>query len=397
VRTRAVGQEVIGSLTPGQALIRVVRDELVALMGETNEGLNLATEPPAVVLMAGLQGSGKTTTLAKLAKRLKEKERKEVLVVSCDIYRPAAIDQLEILAREVGVEFFPSHGAQDPREIARAALAHARLKFKDVLLVDTAGRLHIDELLMREIADLHEILRPIETLFVVDSMMGQDAVKTAKAFHETLPLTGIVLTKTDGDSRGGAALSVRQVIGQPIKFMGVGEKVGALEPFHPDRLASRILGMGDVLSLIEEMEQKADHGKAAELATKLAEGRGFDLQDFRAQLNELHKLGGTGKLMEMLPGAHEIPDRESKSGAGDKEFKKFAAIIDSMTPKERTFPALLKASHKMRIARGSGTEVQDINRLLKQFEQMQKMMKLMQGGNLARMMRNMKGMLPGMH
>jgi signal recognition particle subunit SRP54 len=395
VRARAVGAEVIGTLTPGQALIRVVRDELVTMMGEANERLNLAAEPPAVVLMAGLQGSGKTTSLAKLAKRLHEKEKKDVLVVSCDVYRPAAIDQLEILAREVGVEFFPSKGIGDPRQIATKALEHARKKFKDVLLVDTAGRLHIDELMMKELADLHGLLKPVETLFVVDSMMGQDAVATAKVFGDTLPLTGVILTKTDGDARGGAALSVRQVTGKPIKFIGVGEKVGALEPFHPDRMASRILGMGDVLSLIEEVEQKVDHEKVDAFARKMKEGKEFDLQDFRDQLAQMQSMGGIGGLMDKMPGMGDLKDKARKTDMGDREFRKFAAIIDSMTRKERRFPALLKASQKRRISKGSGTEVADINRLLRQFEQMQKMMKkFSKKGMMNKMMQGLKGRLP---
>ncbi|MFA5627340.1 MAG: signal recognition particle protein [Thiohalomonadaceae bacterium] len=393
VRSRAVGQEVAASLTPGQVLVKVVHDELVHLMGDTQSTLNLKVRPPAVILMAGLQGSGKTTTVGKLARWLKETQDKKVLVVSADIYRPAAIQQLKTLAGEVGVEFFPSEINQDPVEIGHAALDHARKYNFDVLLVDTAGRLHIDEQMMAEIQRLHKTLDPAETLFVVDSMTGQDAVNAAKAFDEALPLTGVVLTKTDGDARGGAALSVRQITGKPIKFLGVGEKTTALEPFHPDRIASRILGMGDVLSLVEEVQTKVDRQQAEKLAKKLSKGKGFDLADFRDQLRQLQNMGGVASLMDKLPGMGQVP-AAVKNQVNDKEFKHLEAIINSMTQQERRYPDLIKGSRKRRIAAGSGTQVQDVNRLLKQFAQMQKMMKKMSGGGMAKMMRSLKGRLP---
>jgi len=393
VREKAMGEEVLRSLTPGQTLIKIVYDELVAVMGAANEGLNLATQPPAVVLMAGLQGSGKTTSVAKLARWLQERQRKSVMVVSSDVYRPAAIDQLQTLAGEVGAEFFPSHTGQRPVAIAQEALATARRRFKDVLIVDTAGRLHVDEAMMAEIQELHAALRPIETLFVVDSMTGQDAANAARAFSDALPLTGVILTKADGDARGGAALSIRQVTGKPIKFLGVGEKTGALEPFHPDRVASRILGMGDVLSLVEDVQRKVDHEKAQALVSKLRGGQDFDLGDFKEQLEQMNRLGGMATLMEKLPGMGQMPDG-LKQQMNDKEVKKLIAIVNSMTPRERAFPALIKAAHKRRVAAGSGTQVQDINRLLKQFTQMQRMMKKMKGGGMARMMRGLRGRLP---
>ena len=393
VRVRALGQEVIGTLTPGQALIRVVRDELTTLMGEAGVGLDFNTQPPVVILLAGLQGSGKTTTAAKLAKRLKEQDRKAVAVVSCDIYRPAAIDQLRILAGEIGVECYPSTETT-PERIALAALDMARRQLKDVLIVDTAGRLTIDEAMMAEIRGLHAALAPRETLFVIDAMTGQDAVRTAQAFNDALPLTGVILTKADGDARGGAALAVRHITGKPIKFIGMGEKIHALEPFHPDRMASRILGMGDVLSLIEEVEQKVDKQKAAKVAEKLATGKGFDLADFREQLEQMKNMGGLASLMSKLPGVAELPD-QVKNRVNDKEMVKLAAIIDSMTPRERKFPAILKASRKVRIAKGSGTQVQDVNRLLKQFENMQRMMKkVSKKGGLQALMRGMRSQLP---
>jgi signal recognition particle subunit SRP54 len=396
VKSRAVGKDVLESLTPGQALIKIVNDELVKLMGESNEELNLSTTPPAVVLMAGLQGAGKTTSVGKLARWLKEKKNKSVMVVSADVYRPAAIEQLKTLATEVGVEFFPSSGGEKPVAIATAALDAARKKHIDVLLLDTAGRLHIDDEMMAEIQQLHSAVEPIETLFVVDSMTGQDAANTAKAFGDALPLTGVILTKTDGDARGGAALSVRQITGKPIKFLGVGEKSTALEPFHPDRLASRILDMGDVLSLVEEVQQKVDHKKAEQLANKLRKGKGFDLEDFRDQLRQMQSLGGVGALMEKLPGMGNIPDA-AKAQVNDKEFLRLEAIINSMTPGERQRPDIIRGSRKRRIASGSGTQVQDVNRLLKQFTQMQKMMKKMKGGGMAKMLRGLKGgMPPGM-
>ena len=393
VKEKAVGQEVMKSLTPGQAFIKVVNDQLVELMGEANEELALNAAPPAVVMMAGLQGSGKTTTVAKLSRWLKERKKKSVLVVSCDVYRPAAIDQLETLAKEVDVNFFPSTIEQDPVDIANAAMDHARKQFIDVVIVDTAGRLHIDEEMMGEIKRLHAAITPIETLFVVDSMTGQDAANTAKAFNDALPLTGVVLTKTDGDARGGAALSIRQITGKPIKFLGVGEKTEALEPFHPDRLASRILGMGDVLSLVEQAQQTIDQDEAAKLAKKFQKGKGFDLEDFRSQLQQMSNMGGVASLMDKMPGMGEIP-KEAKDQVNDKEFRRMEAIISSMTMKERQRPEIIKGSRKRRIALGSGVEVQDVNRLLKQFTQMQKMMKKMKKGGMAKMMRSMKGRMP---
>ncbi|MGR9090483.1 MAG: signal recognition particle protein [Gammaproteobacteria bacterium] len=394
VKARAVGEEVIGSLTPGQALIRIVRDELTHLMGDANVGLDFAVEPPMVILMAGLQGAGKTTSTAKLARYLSEGQKKKVAVVSCDVYRPAAIEQLSILAREVGVECYPTDPEQKPEKIAAAARDLARTQFMDVLLVDTAGRLAIDEDMMREVAAIHAAVQAHETLFVVDAMTGQDAVNTAKIFNETLPLTGVVLTKADGDARGGAALSVRQVTGKPIKFVGVGEKTDALEAFHPDRMASRILGMGDVLSLIEEVEQKVDREQAEKVARKLKKGKGFDLQDFRDQLVQMQNMGGLSSLMNKLPGTAELPSHVKES-VNDKEMLKLGAIIDSMTAQERQHPAIIKASRKKRIAAGSGTQIQDVNRLLKQFNQMQKMMKKMtKKGALKNMMRGMGGRLP---
>ncbi len=390
VRERAVGTEVLGSLTPGQALVKVVHDELVGIMGEANEGLNLAVRPPAVILMAGLQGSGKTTTVAKLSRFLKEREKKSVMVVSADVYRPAAIDQLKTLASEVGAEFFPSDPSQDPVDIATAALAHARKRFVDVVIVDTAGRLHIDEAMMAEIQRLHAAIEPAETLFVVDSMTGQDAANTAKAFGDALPLTGVVLTKTDGDARGGAALSVRHITGRPIKFLGVGEKTTALEPFHPDRVASRILDMGDVVSLVEEVQRKVDHDKAEKLAQKFKKGQGFDLEDFRDQLQQLQNMGGVASLLDKLPGMTNVPDAV-RNQVDDKQFRRLEAIINSMTPEERRKPDIIKGSRKRRIATGSGAQVQDVNRLLKQFTQMQKMMKKMKKGGMAKMLRGLKG------
>ncbi|MCB1762228.1 MAG: signal recognition particle protein [Gammaproteobacteria bacterium] len=390
VKQKALGEEVMRSLTPGQVMIKIVNDELVRVMGAANERLNLSAQPPAVVLMAGLQGSGKTTSVAKLARWLRETQRKSVMVVSCDVYRPAAIDQLQRLAAEVGAEFFPSNTAQKPLDIATDALAHARKQFKDVLIVDTAGRLHVDEQMMGEIKQLHARIKPVETLFVVDSMTGQDAAVTAKAFNEALQLTGVVLTKTDGDARGGAALSIRQITGKPIKFLGSGEKSDALEPFHPERMASRILGMGDVLSLVEEVHRKVDHGKAEQLAKKLQAGKGFDLYDFREQMEQMAKMGGISSLMDKLPGMGNIPDHV-KGQINDREIHRTIAIINSMTAQERRFPAIIKGSRKRRIALGSGTQVQEINKLLKQFAQMQKMMKKMQGGGMAKMMRSLKG------
>jgi len=394
VRTKAMGEDVLNSLTPGQTLIKIVNDELVSLMGEVNEGLGLSVQPPAVVLMAGLQGSGKTTSVAKLARWLKEKQKKKVMVVSCDVYRPAAIEQLKTVAAEVEADFFPSSGDQKPVDIARRAVDAARKGLQDVLIVDTAGRLHVDASMMDEIKALHAAVDPAETLFVVDSMTGQDAANTARAFGDALPLTGVVLTKTDGDARGGAALSIRHITGKPIKFLGVGEKTTALEPFHPDRVASRILGMGDVLSLVEEVQSKVDQKQAQKLVKKLKKGKGFDLADFRAQLLQMSNMGGMASMMDKLPGMNEIPDHV-KNQVNDKEMLRLVAIINSMTKKEREFPAVIKGSRKRRIAAGSGTQIQDVNRLLKQFTQMQKMMKKMKGGGMAKMMRGLKGRMPG--
>jgi len=393
VRARAVGQEVIKSLTPGQALIKVVNEELVATMGETNDALDLRAQPPAVILMAGLQGSGKTTSTAKLARWLKENQKKSVAVTSCDIYRPAAIKQLETLAEQVGAEFFPSQQNQDPADIARDALEYARKHVLDVLIVDTAGRLHIDEEMMQEIARVHAVLNPVETLFVVDSMTGQDAANTAKAFHEALPLTGVVLTKADGDARGGAALSIRAITGKPIKFMGVGEKTAALEPFYPDRIASRILGMGDVLSLVEEAERKIDKEQVDKLTTKLKKGKRFDFEDFRTQLEQMMGMGGLSGLMDKLPGMTDVP-KAVKNQVNDRELVRMVAMINSMTAHERRFPDVIKGSRRRRIAAGSGNQVQDVNRLLKQFTQMQKMMKKLSKGGMGKMLRGMKGRMP---
>ncbi len=394
VRKRAIGQEVSRALNPGQQFLKIVEQELTQMMGEANEKLNLAMQPPAVVLMAGLQGAGKTTSVAKLARFLKDKEKKKVLVVSADVYRPAAIKQLETLAAEVSAEFFPSSSDQNPIDIARNAIAHGRKIFADVVIVDTAGRLHIDEALMEEIKALHAAINPIETLFVVDAMIGQDAVNTAKAFNDALPLTGVVLTKADGDARGGAALSVRHVTGKPIKFLGVGEKVDALEPFYPDRLASRILGMGDVLSLIEDVEQKLDKAKAEKLIQKVKKGKSFDLEDLRDQLQQMQNLGGMGAILGKLPGMGDITAAAEKADVG-KQFKQMEAIISSMTPGERRDPEVINNSRKRRIALGSGTDIQDINRLLKQHKQMAKMMKKFKGGGMSKMLRGIGGMMGG--
>jgi len=393
VRERALGQEVMGSLTPGQALVGVVHRELVALMGETNAALDLATTPPAVILMAGLQGSGKTTTSGKLAKMLREQMKKKVLLASCDVYRPAAIEQLKTLAAQIEVDFFPSSGSDKPAAIALAALDYARKHYHDVLIVDTAGRLAIDEAMMSEIRGLHAALNPIETLFIVDSMQGQDAVNVAKAFADALPLTGVVLTKLDGDARGGAALSVRQVTGKPIKFAGVGEKLTGFEVFHPDRMASRILGMGDVLSLIEDAQRTVDRDEAEKFAKKLKSGKGFDLEDFKQQIGQMKKMGGVTAMLDKLPG--QLAQAAGKAQMDDRQVRRIEGIINSMTPQERAKPELLKASRKRRIAAGAGVSVQEVNRLLAQFEQTQKMMKMMAKGGMAKMMRSMKGMLPG--
>jgi signal recognition particle subunit SRP54 len=396
IRERAVGQEVLTSLTPGQALIRIVRDELTALMGERCEELDLRQTPPNVVMVAGLQGAGKTTTVAKLARRLKEHDKKSVFLASCDVHRPAAIDQLAVLAKEIGVDCYPADPKDGAVAIAQAALVEARKGFYDVIIVDTAGRLHIDSEMMDEIKRLHAALDPVETLFVVDSMTGQDAATTARAFHEALPLTGVILTKADGDARGGAALSVRFITGRPIKFVGMGEKTGALEPFYPDRIASRILGMGDVLGLIEEVERRVDRQEAEKLAERLKKGQGFDLEDFRSQLQQMRGMGGIGGLMSKLPGVSELP-QHLKDKMDDRELVKLEAIISSMTPGERRYPDIIKASRKRRISTGSGTEVQDVNRLLKQFTQIQKTMKkASKKGGLQKIMRAMGGRLPGM-
>jgi len=393
VKTRALGEDVMQSLSPGQAFLKIVQSELEATMGSANEGLNLATTPPAVIMMAGLQGAGKTTTVAKLARLLKERDKKKVTVVSADVYRPAAIRQLEVLAEEVGVDFFPSDIGQKPVAIVQAALAHARIKFSDVLIVDTAGRLAVDADMMAEIGELHAAVKPVETLFVVDAMTGQDAATTAKAFGEALPLTGVILTKVDADTRGGAALSVRSITGKPIKFLGVGEKTTALDPFHPDRLASRILGMGDVLSLIEEVESKVDKKKADKLARKIKKGKKFDLEDFREQLQQMNNMGGITGMLDKLPGMGKMA-QVAQQNVDTKMFTRMEVMIDSMTPKERRNPELIQGSRKRRITQGSGTQVQDLNRLLKQHKQMQKMMKKLKGGGMEKMMRGLGGMMP---
>ncbi|HEX7769952.1 MAG TPA: signal recognition particle protein [Dokdonella sp.] len=395
VQVKALGQEVLRSLTPGQTLVKVVRDELTALMGTANSDLNLAAAPPAVVLMAGLQGAGKTTTVAKLARHLKDRRKKKVMVVSCDVYRPAAIQQLHTLADQVEVLFHPSEGGQDPVAIAKSALDAAKKNFADVLIVDTAGRLHVDQDMMAEIKALHEALDPVETLFVVDSMTGQDAANTAKAFADALPLTGVVLTKTDGDARGGAALSVRYVTGRPIKFIGVSEKPDGLEPFHPDRLAQRILGMGDVLSLVEQVEQGVDQEKQRKLAEKVIKGKRFDLNDMKDQLEQMVNMGGMASLIDKLPGVANLPD-QVKSKVNDREVHRMIAIIGSMTKKERRHPDLLNGSRRARIARGSGTQPADVNRLLKQYQQMEKMMSKLGSGGLKGLMRQMSGAMKGM-
>lgn len=393
IRDKALGHEVLESLSPGQALVKVVNDELVSLMGETNSALDLSSQPPAVVLMAGLQGAGKTTTVGKLAKFLQEREQKKVMVVSCDVYRPAAIKQLETVAESVGATFHASEPDQKPEDIAREALQAAKRGFADVLLVDTAGRLAIDQDMMTEIQVLYDVLSPAETLFVVDSMTGQDAANTAKAFGDALPLTGVVLTKTDGDARGGAALSVRMITGKPIKFLGTGEKSEALEPFHPDRVASRILDMGDVVSLVEEVEAKVDKTKAERLAKKFKKGKAFDLNDLRDQLEQLSNMGGMQSMLEKMPGMANLP-AGVKSQMNDKELSRMIAIINSMTIQERRYPAIIKGSRKKRVAAGSGLQVQDVNRLLKHHTQMSKMMKKASKMGMAKMMRGMQGKLP---
>ncbi len=396
VKEKALGQEVVGSLTPGQALVGVVHRELTELMGGASATLNLATQPPAIILMSGLQGAGKTTTTGKLGKWLKERQKKKVLVVSCDVYRPAAIEQLKAVAAQAGIDFFPSTGDQKPADIAAAAMDWAKKHYYDVLFIDTAGRLAIDEAMMAEIRDLHALVKPIETLFVVDAMLGQDAVNTAKAFNEALPLTGVILTKLDGDSRGGAALSVRQVTGKPIKFTGVGEKLTGLEEFHPDRMASRILGMGDILGLVEDAQRGVDQEKAQAFAQKLKAGKGFDLNDFKEQMGQVRNMGGIGSLLDKLPAQFGAMAQQAGSGVEEKSLRRIEGIINSMTPKERSNPELIKASRKRRIATGAGVPVQEVNRLLNQFEQTQKMMKQFTKGGMAKMMRNMKGLMGGM-
>ncbi|MBC9073679.1 signal recognition particle protein [Thauera sp. CAU 1555] len=395
VKEKAVGQEVIGSLSPGQALVGVVHDELKALMGGTHTGLDLAAQPPAVILMAGLQGAGKTTTTGKLGKLLTERMKKKVLAVSADVYRPAAIEQLKTVAGQAGIEFFPSTPDQKPVDIALAALDYARRHYFDVLLVDTAGRLAIDEAMMAEIQALHAAVKPVETLFVVDSMLGQDAVNTARAFNDALPLTGVVLTKLDGDARGGAALSVRHVTGKPLKFAGVGEKLSGLEEFHPERMASRILGMGDILGLVEEARRGVDEDKARAFAQKLKTGKGFDLNDFKEQIGQMRSMGGIGAMLDKLPAQFAQAAGKLQGGAEEKAVGRIEGIINSMTPQERAKPEILKASRKRRIAAGAGVTVQEVNRLLNQFEQTQKMMKQFSKGGMQKMMRGLKGMLPG--
>jgi signal recognition particle subunit SRP54 len=395
VKEGALGQDVQSSLTPGQAMIKLVQSELVKVMGVANESLNLNAVPPAVILMAGLQGAGKTTTVAKLGRWLQENQKKKVGVVSADVYRPAAIKQLQVLAKEVGLEFFDSDLTQNPVEIAMNAIDAAKRKFLDVIIIDTAGRLHVDDEMMGEIKALHAAINPVETLFVVDSMTGQDAAITAKAFNDALPLTGVILTKADGDARGGAALSIRHVTGKPIKFIGVGEKTDALEPFHPDRIASRILGMGDMLSLIEEIEQKVDKEKAEKFARKMQKGKAFDLDDFREQLQQMQSMGGVTSMLDKLPGMNSVP-QEMKDKVNDKELSRQIAVIGSMTMQERRYPDLIKGNRKKRIAAGCGQQLQDVNRILKQFMMMQKMMKKFKAGNMANMIRGIKSNVRGM-
>ena len=395
IKKGALGQEVQSSLSPGQSLIKLVQAELVTVMGEANEKLNLNAVPPAIILMAGLQGAGKTTTVAKLGRWLKENQKKKVGVVSADVYRPAAIKQLQMLANDLSLDFFESDASQDPVDIAKNAIEAAKKKFLDVIIVDTAGRLHVDDEMMGEIKALHAAINPVETLFVVDSMTGQDAAITAKAFNDALPLTGVILTKADGDARGGAALSIRHITGKPIKFIGMGEKTDALEPFHPDRIASRILGMGDVLGLIEEIEQKVDKAKAEKLVKKLQKGKSFDLEDFREQLQQMQDMGGVGSMLDKLPGMSSIP-QEMKDKVNDKELSRQIAVINSMTMKERRYPDLIKGNRKKRIADGCGQQLSDVNRILKQFMMMQKMMKRFKSGNMANMMRGIKNNVRGM-
>ncbi|MFM0326280.1 signal recognition particle protein [Caballeronia glebae] len=400
VKEKALGEEVLSSLSPGQALVGVVQRELTAVIGGDYEGkaaeLNLAVTPPAVILMAGLQGAGKTTTTGKLAKLLRETSKKKVLTVSVDVYRPAAIRQLQTVTEQVGADFFPSEPNQKPADIARAAIDWAKRHYHDVVIVDTAGRLGIDEAMMNEISELHALLKPAETLFVVDAMLGQDAVNTAKAFNDALPLTGVVLTKLDGDSRGGAALSVRHITGKPIKFVGVAEKLDGLEVFHPDRMANRILGMGDILALVEEAQRGVDQQAAQKLADKVKKGGDFDLNDFKAQLSQMKKMGGLSSLMDKLPAQFQQAAQGADMNNAEKQMRRMEGIINSMTLKERAKPELIKAARKRRIAAGAGVHVQEVNRMLNQYEQMRGMMKKLKGGNMQKMMRGMKGMLPGM-
>ncbi|MAM89379.1 signal recognition particle protein [Allohahella sp. A8] len=394
VKQGAVGAEVSRALSPGQAFVKLVQQELIAVMGGGNQDINLATQPPAIILMAGLQGAGKTTSAAKLARYLKQEKKKSVMLVSADVYRPAAIKQLETLAKDVKAEFFQSDLTQSPVDIAKAAMAEARRRVKDVLIVDTAGRLAIDEAMMDEIKAMHAALNPIETLFVVDAMTGQDAANTAQAFNEALPLTGVILSKADGDARGGAALSVRHITGKPIKFIGVGEKTDALERFHPDRIASRILGMGDVMSLIEDAERKLDRGKAEKFASKVSKGKGFNLEDFRDQLQQMKRMGGMAGMLDKLPGMGQL-SQAAQQQVNDKSLGRMEAIICSMTPKERQYPDIINPSRKKRIAEGCGQPLQDVNKLLKQHKQMQKMMKrFSKKGGMMNMMRGMGGMMP---
>jgi len=396
VKEKVLGAEVLQSVTPGQAIIKIVQDELISLMGSENVGLNLSTKPPAVILMAGLQGSGKTTTVAKLAKILKE-QKKKVLVSSADIYRPAAIEQLKTLATSLNIECFNSSQKDKPNNIALETLAYAKKYFFDVVVFDTAGRLGIDEVMMKEIKQLHKTLSPVETLFVVDAMQGQDAVNTAKAFGDTLPLTGVVLTKLDGDSRGGAALSVRHITDKPIKFIGISEKTNGLEAFHPERMASRILGMGDIIGLVEEAQKNIDTKEAEKLAAKVTSGKSFDLDDFKNQITQMQKMGGVGAMMDKMPSQISDAASKVKPEDGDKSLVQIGAIISSMTFHERKYPAVIKAKRKIRIANGSGVKVQDVNRILKQFEEMQKMMKMFSKGGISKMMRGLAGKFPGMN
>ena len=400
IKEKAQGAEVAGSLTPGQALVGVVNRELTAIMGGDAAELDFAVAPPAVILLAGLQGAGKTTTAGKLAKLLREQYKKKVLTTSADVYRPAAIKQLQTVTEQAGADFFPSDTSQKPEDIARAAIAWARTHYHDVLIIDTAGRLGVDEAMMQEISKLHTAANPVETLFVVDAMLGQDAVNTAKAFHDALPLTGVILTKLDGDARGGAALSVRHVTGAPIKFAGTGEKLGGLEVFHPGRMASRILGMGDILSLVEEAQKGVDLDEAKRVADKIRTGKGFDLEDFKSQIGQMRKMGGLSSFMDKLPAQLTQAAKGTDMDRAERDVRRMEGIINSMTPGERTHPDLIKAKRKLRIAKGAGVQVQEVNRLLKQFEQMQGMMKQMKKGGLAKMMRGMGrltgGGIPGM-